>query len=85
MLSSNSSSRRGVLVTYIDLVNRYAESDSENSDDSYEPPSNESHDESMSVVSAEDDPSYRVHVPKTAAQILEEYDSKDSDDSWTPS
>ena len=85
MLSSNSLSRRGGLVTYIDLVNRYAESDSENSNDSYQPPSNESPDESMSDVSAEDDPSYRVHVPKTAAQLLEEYESEDSDDSWTPS
>lgn len=57
-------------------------SDSE-SDESYHPPSVEPEDIPL-ASDAESTSSYEVEVPKTAAQLLNEYQSEDSDDSWTP-
>ena len=39
---------------------------------------------SGSDLEAQDDPTYRVRIPKTAAQLLYEYRSSDSDRSWHP-
>ena len=70
--------------TYAELLEYMVDdSTNDNSDDSYEP-SEEPPDATMSETS-EDEHVYRVRVPKTAAQLLAEYQSDDSEGSnWEP-
>ena len=61
------------------------EEDSESEDGSYKPPDSEPSDIDIPVSEQGDsDSSYEVHLPITAAQLLDEYQSDDSDDSYHP-
>ena len=73
-----------------DRDNNRSNSNGDSSDDDVEsdvewtPPDEEPSDISVSDDAASNDPDYIVHIPKTVQQLLEEYDSTASDDSWRP-